>query len=278
MSKNLKSTAPPGWSLDRRDPAFIQTFMPVWGWLYEHYFRVQTSGWHHVPAYETVMFVGSHNGGLAAPDMFMMMYDWFRRFGVERPVYGLMHPSVWKGSPFFADWGVRVGAVVAHPKMAIAAMRSGASVLVYPGGAKDVFRPYALRHTVYLNENRAFVKLALREKVPIVPVISTGAHETFLVLADLYPVVKQLHEWGMPWLLDIDPVVFPVYLGLPWGVGIGPLPHLPLPVPLKTRVCEPIKFEDYGPEAARDNAYVTACYELVRDRMQRELDALVAEG
>ncbi len=88
-----KGTQKPGWSLGRRDPHFIEAFQPFWGWLYEHYFRVQTEGWEQIPAGQ-VMLVGSHNGGLGAPDMFMMIYDWVRRFGTERTVYGLMHPKV----------------------------------------------------------------------------------------------------------------------------------------------------------------------------------------
>ncbi|MGB6017079.1 MAG: glycerol acyltransferase, partial [Nodosilinea sp.] len=74
------ATHRPGWSLDRRDPHFIKAFQPLWGWFYEHYFQVQTEGWEQIPAGQ-VMLVGSHNGGLAAPDMFMMIYDWVRRFG-----------------------------------------------------------------------------------------------------------------------------------------------------------------------------------------------------
>lgn len=254
--------------------------MPLWGWLYHHYFRVQTSGWQHIPTGEPVLFVGSHNGGIAAPDMFMVMYDWFRRFGVQRSVYGLMHPHVWKACPPLADLAVQAGALVAHPRTAIAALRRGASVLVYPGGARDVFRPHALRHQIFFGDNQAFVKLALRERVPIIPVISCGAHDTLIVLADLYDQVRQLHEWGMPWLLGLDPEVFPVYLGWPWGLALGPLPNIPFPVQIHTQVCEAIKFEQYGRDAANDPDYVNSCYELVRSRMQQDLDRLVktAEG
>jgi len=273
-SQNHRSEARPGWSLERRDEAVIQSFMPIWGWLYHHYFRVQTSGWEQIPPGK-VLFVGSHNGGLAAPDMFMMMYDWFRRFGFSRPIYGLMHPRVWEVSLPIAQLGEKVGAVMAHPKMAIAALHQGASVLVYPGGAEDVFRPYNLRHKIYFAGRKGFIKVALREEVPIVPVISHGAHETLIVLADIYKQMQQLHEWGMPWLLNIDPVVFPIYLGLPWGIGIGPLPHIPLPVPIQTRVCAPIIFERYGREAASDRQYVDLCYEKVVFLMQQELDDLV---
>jgi len=268
-------TAKLGWSLEQRNPNVIQSLMPLYGWLYRYYFRVQTSGWHHIPPHDQVLLVGSHNGGLATPDMVMMMYDWFRRFGPERSVYGLLHPTIWKKFPIVAHLAAQVGAVMAHPKMAIAALRRGASVLVYPGGAKDVFRPYSLRHKICLDGNRSFIKLALEYNVPIVPLISYGAHDTLIILADYYPQVRQLHEWGMPWLLDIDPEVFPIYLGLPWGLAIGPLPNIPLPVTIHTRVCPPIIFERYGREAAHNRDYVDTCYNIVSAQMQQELDGLV---
>jgi len=268
-------TAKLGWSVEQRNPNVIQSLMPLYGWLYRYYFRVQTSGWHHIPPHDQVLLVGSHNGGLAAPDMVMMMYDWFRRFGPERSVYGLLHPTIWKRFPIVAHLAAQVGAVMAHPKMAIAALRRGASVLVYPGGAKDVFRPHSLRHKICLDGNRSFIKLALEYNVPIVPLISYGAHDTLIILADYYPQVRQLHEWGMPWLLDIDPEVFPVYLGLPWGLAIGPLPNIPLPVTIHTRVCPPIIFERYGREAAHNRDYVDTCYNIVSAQMQQELDGLV---
>jgi 1-acyl-sn-glycerol-3-phosphate acyltransferase len=267
----------PGWSLNHRDPQAIEAMMPLWSWLYHSYFRVQTSGWQHIPLDKKVLLVGSHNGGLAAPDMGMMMYDWFRRFGSDRPVYGLMHPHAWQGFASLANWVEKIGAVMAHPKMAIAALQSGASVLVYPGGAKDVFRPHHLRNQIYFAENQSFIKLALREHVPIVPVISHGAHDTLFVLTDIYPWVKQLHDQGMPWLFGIDPIVFPIYLGLPWGIAFGPLPNIPLPVQIHTRVCPPIVFERYGREAASDRAYVNTCYKKVLTEMQSALDQLIAE-
>lgn len=278
MAENLISRKPfDGWSLDERDPNVIKALLPIWGWLYEHYFRVKTDGWENIPDNNKMLIVGSHNGGLAAPDMFMFMYDWFRRFGTDRPAYGLMHPAVWKVVPEVARLAVNCGAIQAHPKMGIAGLRKNAAVLVYPGGAEDVFRPYNLRNQIYFAGRKGFIKLALREEVPIVPAISTGAHDTLLVLADFYQYVKQLHELGMPWLFNVDPEVFPIYLGLPWGLSIGPLPNFPLPVSIHTRVCPPIVFEKYGRNAAGDRDYVDACYEKVRLVMQRELDFLTAD-
>lgn len=62
-----------GWSTENRDPKFIEALMPHWEWFYRYYFRVQTDGWENIPANGKALLVGSHNGGIASPDMVMMM-------------------------------------------------------------------------------------------------------------------------------------------------------------------------------------------------------------
>lgn len=274
LDESTSSNRFDGWSLEERDQSVIQSLLPLGEWLYRYYFRVTTDGWHHLPTDGGMLIVGSHNGGITAPDTLMFMVDWFRRFGPERPVYGLMHPNVWM-VPVYSQLTVKLGAVMAHPKMAFAALKRGAAVLVYPGGAEDLWRPHSLRHRIHFAGRKGFIKLALREGVPIVPAISLGAHDTLIILADYYKELRQLHDWGMPWLFGFDPMVFPIYLGLPWGLAIGPLPNIPLPVAMHTRICAPIVFERYGRAAANDHDYVDACYDWVTTRMQLELDRLV---
>ena len=267
-----------GWSLEKRDPQFIRSLMPFFEWLYKYYFRVQTDGWHHIPEKEKVLLVGSHNGGTASPDMLMMMYDWFRRFGADRLVYGLMHSYAWQVNPELASLGAKLGAIQAHPKMAFAAFKRGASLLVYPGGQYDMFRPHSQRDRVYFAGRKGFIKLALQQGVPIVPVISVGAHDTLIILGDYYEQAKQIHQYlGISWLYGIDPGVFPIYLGLPWGIAFGPLPNIPLPVQVHTRICPAIVFDRYGREAAKERKYVDSCYQLVYSQMQQELDSLIRE-
>jgi 1-acyl-sn-glycerol-3-phosphate acyltransferase len=250
--------------------------MPLWEWFYNNYFRVETDGWHHIPD-RPVLFVGSHNGGLATPDLPMFIYDWVHRFGTQRPVYGLTHPKVWTAFPLLADVAARCGAIQAHPKIAMGAFQSGASVLVYPGGGQDAFRPHWQRQRIHFAGRRGFIKLALRERVPIVPLISWGAHDTLWVLEDCYDQAQRLHRHGMPWLMGIDPEVFPIYLGLPWGIGMGPLPNIPFPTQIHTRVCAPIYFERDGAEATKDKFYVEACAQRVITQMQAALNELATQ-
>lgn len=266
-----------GWSLDERNPQIINQLMPFFGWVYRYYFRVQTDGWENIPPTGKVLLIGSHNGGLAAPDTVMMTYDFFRKFGTDRLAYALMEPKIWQAFPGLAHLATQVGTIRPHPNLARKALRRGAAVLIYPGGAKDVFRPYDQRNSIYFHGHQGFIKLALQEATPIVPFISYGAHSTLIVLADLYPQLQQLHQLGMPWLGGIDPGVFPIYLGLPWIIAFGPLPNIPFPIKLHTRVCPAIIFERYGEEVARDREYVKQCYNLVCNQMQQELNLLVQE-
>ena len=48
-------------------------------------------------------------------------------------------------------------------------------------------------------------------------------------------------------------------------------------VQIHTRVCDPITFERYGRDAAKDRNYVNNCYELVHNQMQEELNQLVID-
>jgi len=194
-------------------------------------------------------------------------------------VYGLTHAKIWQVFPGLADLAAQVGAIPFYPRNAMAVLKGGDSLLVYPGGGEDVFRPHRLRDRIQFS-NRAgqprtgFIRLALWYNLPIVPLVSWGAHDTLIVLEDCYAQAKRLHEQGLPWPLGIDPEVLPIYLGWPWGLAIGPLPNIPLPAQIQTRVCPAIRFERSGHAASRDKAYVQACYGQVVDAMQQELDCL----
>ncbi len=263
--------------LDQRDPEVLQSFLPVWQFLYDWYFRVETEGWDQIPQKGSFLLVGSHNGGLASPDLSMFLYDWIRRFGAERPAYGLMQREAFTSAGMLTSVA-RVGAVPATVTMATTALNRESPVLVYPGGVDDLFRPYSKRNQIELAGRKGFIKLALRENVPIIPIISAGAHETLVVLTDCKELMYFLRELN---LVDTStPItrVFPIYLGLPWGIGIGFAPNLPLPTKIYTKVCSPIYFERSGREAARDRAYVDACYQQVYQTMQTALDQLVTRS
>ncbi len=263
----------------RRDPQLIQALMPLWSWAHRHYFHVASRGWEHVPRQGPVLFIGSHNGGLAAPDMHMAIYEWYKHQGLERPIRGLAHPKLWRVYPLLAQLAAGTGAIPAHPRLARAALAQGSSLLIYPGGAEEACRPHRQRDRVNLQGRTGFLRLALEFDLPILPLVSWGSHDTLMILEDLYPVARALQRRGwLRWPLGVDPEVLPLYLGLPWGLMLGPIPNLPLPAPIRLSIGAPIQLDRRGVAASRDRRYVQECCQLVEMTMQRQLDQLRGQG
>src|SRR5581483_7585399 len=73
--------------------------------------------------------------------------------------------------------------------------------------------------------------------------------------------------------------VVPLWLGLPWGLGFGPMPHLPLPAKIKVEVLEPIRLWKTLGEAADpdDEKVLRAGLDVVRSRMQQVANRLYGE-
>ncbi len=255
----------------RRDPSTIEKTLPAFELLFRHYHQASVEGLENVPD-GPALAVGNHNGGLMSPDMFALMAAWWRRFGVESPAFGLMHDLPFR-MPLVGELMPRLGAVHAKPANAVELLRRGAKVLVYPGGDIDAFRPWHRRHEVVFGERRGFVRVALRSRAPIVPVVSAGAHESFRIVTDGREMVRRL---GLKRFARVE--VLPVILCLPWGVTIGTHFYWPLPVRIRIRVLPPIHWPELGPEAADDDAIVWRCREEVRSAMQDALDDLEREG
>jgi 1-acyl-sn-glycerol-3-phosphate acyltransferase len=144
-------------------------------------------------------------------------------------------------------------------------------LLVMPGGDVDVWRPYSERYKVKFAGRTGYARLALKTGVPIVPLANAGAHETLRVLTDGAAVARWLK---FPKLFRAS--IFPVSLSIPWGLTIGPWPHLPPPTRLRYRIGRPVLPEGgFGePGEEPSNERVRAYDARVRRAMQDLLDQL----
>ena len=86
----------------------------------------------------------------------------------------------------------KLGAIPAKAESAGEAFEKGYSVLVYPGGDRDIFRPYSKRANVDFGGRKGYAELALKHGVPIVPVANVGGHETAIVLHRSDWIAKKL--------------------------------------------------------------------------------------
>jgi 1-acyl-sn-glycerol-3-phosphate acyltransferase len=147
---------------------------------------------------------------------------------------------------------------------------AGHCLLVYPGSDYETFRSFGDRKKVILAGRTGFLRLALRERVPIVPVVSAGANEQMIVLTrgDRLARLFHAHAWART-------DVFPIVLALPWGVTSGFVPYLPLPAQTTVSFGAPISWPALGPEEAERPDVVAACYRQVEGAMQSDLDRLM---
>jgi 1-acyl-sn-glycerol-3-phosphate acyltransferase len=187
--------------LSNIDPKFASKIVPFLEGLYKHYFRCEISGWENVPV-QKALYVGNHNG-LLTFEVLMMFYAWWNRYGDSRRAFGLAH-GIALNNPFFRWLLPRIGAIPADPDVAVEALSRDYSLLVYPGGEKESFRPFTERKKVDFFQRKGFVRLALRAKVPIVPIASVGAHESYVILhrgeelAEALGLKEKMRLHGLP--------------------------------------------------------------------------------
>ncbi len=257
--------------LDARDEEFIEATQPLMDLLYDAYFRCETELDEEVPA-GPVMIVANHNGMTGTPDMFCHMAAFWRRYSAKRLSYGLMHDVPFT-VPAAGAWLNAAGALAANPVNGRRALERGAALLVFPGGDVDACKPFRDRYRIDFGRRRGFVRLALREGVPIVPVVSAGAHESLYLFSDGRRIAKWL---GLDRRFRSN--VAPLGLALPFGLVVGvALPHLPPPVKVHTRILAPVRV-DLPPSAAEDPAAVEAVYEEVVTRMRSAMEEIRRAG
>lgn len=204
---------------------------------------------------------------------------WHDHFEFSRHLYVLTHDLIMNVFRPFTDILPRSGLVRADRHEMDHVLSQKHSVFVMPGAARESFRPWNERLKIDLGGRSGFVAQSIRWGAPIVPVVTVGSHETFIVLARGASLAKWLGVHKVVRSAD----VFPLLAGLPWGVWALPfLPQLPLPAKLTTEVLPPIYLErelgrSLRPSDADDPTVVRRGFDLVLTRMRASLDALARE-
>lgn len=254
--------------LAKRDPDLIRRIYPTLSRIVDYYFRADFEGAEHLQD-NACLIVSTHNGGMLTPDAYCLMVAFWRRFGLEAPGYGLMHRQAFR-VPILGTLLTKLGAVHASRKNAEVVLRAGCPAFVCPGGDMDALKPFRLRHRVIFGHRTGFVAVAIRHQVPIIPVVSVGAHETLFFLND-----------GR-WLAEVSGAArifriksIPFALSFPFGLTPAGLMSIPLPSKITVRVLPKIELAE-PPSKADDPETVQRCFDHIRTTMQRSLDDLAA--
>jgi len=157
--------------------------------------------------------------------------------------------------PVWRDLLVRFGAVDGTRENCEALMRASESILVFPGGAREVFKHKGERYHLIWKNRIGFAALAIAHGYPIVPVAAVGAEECYDILVDSDEMrrspVGPVLNWLTPRVDEFPPMV----------AGIGPLPR---PQRFYFRFAAPIETQRWVGRAADQSACLELRAEVAR--------------
>ena len=182
--------------------------------LYRHYFRVSSSGTEHIPQRGPAILVANHAGTLPI-DAAMLFMDVLRHTRPPRALRCIADRFVPK-LPFAGSALSRFGVVAGTPGNVRRLLETGELCLSFPEGLPAIGKPFRERYR--LRAFRVgFAELAMRCRVPVIPVAVIGAEEQWPQLGRL----DRVRAFGLPYLpIVATPLPLPVHYRIHYGPAL----------------------------------------------------------
>jgi 1-acyl-sn-glycerol-3-phosphate acyltransferase len=234
-------------------------FLPLLRPLAERYFRIDVSGAERIPPDSGALVVANHSGTLPLDALMtgLLIHD-----QTGRHLRMLGADLVFK-TPMVGSLARKAGVTLACNSDAEGLLTKGELVGVWPEGYKGLGKPFTDRYKLQRFGRGGFVTAALRTGAPIVPCAIIGAEE-------IYPMISNAKVLARLFNLPY----FPITPTFPW---LGPLGVIPLPSKWYVEFGEPVRTDEFGPDAADDPMLVFNLTDQVRESIQQALHRLLLE-
>jgi len=216
--------------------------------LYENYFRVRSVDAHHIPSEGGAILAANHSGTLPF-DGAMLYVDVLKHTDPPRIARAVADTFV-PGLPFVSVFFSRCGVVGGSRGNVRRLLERGELLMIFPEGTPGIGKPFKERYQLQ-HWRVGHCEMAIRHRVPVVPVGIVGAEEQMPQVARI-PV----SAFGSPYI---------------------PVPATPLPLPVRYHIYygEPIDMPGlYEPGDADDPDILSEAAERVRDAV----DGLLQRG
>lgn len=190
--------------------------------LWHRYFSPIFSGMENIDTKRPTLFVGNHSryGMLDVPIMHREIYlqtGVFPRILADR-----FHYTV----PIWKDTIGKGGGVLGSREMCRALMQAGQSIMVFPGGGREVVKGKGTNYQLLWRERLGFVRMAVENGYTITPFSAVGADEAMSVLIDGDDIMgsligRMIKASGLEKYTDNGERLFPI----PRGIGLTLLPR-----------------------------------------------------
>lgn len=146
----------------------------------KHYFAPRCYGLENISTDKPALFVGNHTiyGVL---DPMLMVAEVYEKKGVRiRSLGDHLHFKI----PLWRSYLQRLGVVEGTRDNCRKLMEAGESVLVFPGGAREVFKRKGEQYQLIWKQRTGFVQMAIENGYDIIPFASLGPDDSYSILID----------------------------------------------------------------------------------------------
>jgi 1-acyl-sn-glycerol-3-phosphate acyltransferase len=243
------------WGRSERIEGFVDR--TVYDFLYRYWFRVELEGVDNVPDTGGALLVANHSGAVPS-DGAMIGKALREEHPRRRPLY-IATERRFGGMPGVGMLVTKLGGVAAHPaNLHRLLFDEGELALLFPEGQAGAQKSLRDRYRLRAFPNAEFVTVAIRARVPIVPIALIGAEEATPVFGRLGAMRGPLRRLGRL------PLV-------PLSAGA------PLPAKVRIRFLEPVGTDELEPESWRDRGLIQSLAEDTRALIQENLLEMVGQ-
>ena len=219
----------------REMPRFLMEFA-------RRYFRLEVEGLEHIPRRGAGILTPNHSG-FSGFDSFLLANEVNRATGRLPRILTHKFWFLTKATSVPAE---KVGFIEATTANGLQQLGKNNLVILFPEGEDGNFKPTSNRY--HLQEfKRGFIRMALEQQCPIIPVLIIGAEETHINLAKL----------GLPRIFGGATIPLPLNL-------------IPLPAKWYIKFLPPIHLP-YNADARNDRELVNEIAGEIRETMQQAL-------
>lgn len=231
--------------------------------------RPWMTGLENIDPQRPTLFVGNHTlyGMLDVP---LLGYEVYQRKGVYiRGLADRMHYKI----PVWREVFKWIGSVVGSRENCSALMQSGAHIMVFPGGSREVAKRKGEAYQLIWKDRTGFARMAVEHGYRIIPFAAVGAEDCYDILIDSNDIMGSgLVKWlkttalGSKFIGDGEQI-------FPLSRGLG-LSMIPRPERFYYSFGEPIETAQYKGES-EDPAVLAEVRDAVKASIETQLTALL---
>jgi 1-acyl-sn-glycerol-3-phosphate acyltransferase len=181
--QSITNTGPDSFAFHPPSRAFVKNFMVP----FNFYFSPQYYGEDELDVSKPAMYVSNHTV-LGVLDGFPFATDLYVKKGVFlRSLADSNHFMIPGWRDVVTD---KLGAVEASRDNCRGLMHKGQSLLVFPGGTREICKKKGEKYVLKWSDRRGFVRMAMEFGYDIIPVAAVGAEEAYTILRDANEILK----------------------------------------------------------------------------------------